>query len=361
MGYEVYLVCPWKLKTGEVRDGVHFHTFEPVPSRALRLFLIPGRVLRSLLPILGLVQLVHFHDIDLLPWMALLSFVKPVVYDVHENYPEEMLVRDWIPKPLRRILRFTVYWGQFILGMKIRNIVLVAPSNEHGFTNRYFRKTYFRNFATLDLLEGVAPDYLSRPSAVIFTGSQYVNNGTLLYLDIAECCKNVLPNVPFYMTDRFGHQAFRQQVLDSIKERKLDNVEFLPNVKPHHLMQMMNRATIAVSPSLRVPQQIKGFHTKLYEYMAASLPVVASDLPHEVQLIGGNSSGILAQPENPKSFADAIIALVNDREHAFNLGQKGQNAFREKYSWESELPQLLAFYNGILEGITLKAGAVAGR
>jgi glycosyltransferase involved in cell wall biosynthesis len=69
-----------------------------------------------------------------------------------------------------------------------------------------------------------------------------------------------------------------------------------------------------------------------------------------VQLIGGNSSGILAQPENPQSFADAIIALVNDREHAFNLGQNGQNAFREKYSWESELPQLLAFYNGILEG-----------
>ena len=348
-GYEVHLVCPWNVPSGEVRAGVHFHTFKPVPSRALRPFMIPVRILRNLLPLLSIVQLVHFHDIDILPWMAILSFVKPVVYDVHENYPEEMMVRDWIPNSLRAVMRFAVYWGQFILAMKIRNVVLVAPSYDSGFTNRHFRKTYFRNFATLELLDGVAPDYLSRPAAVIFTGSQYVNNGTLLYLDIAERCKDVIPGVPFYMTDRFGNLAFRQQVLESIETRKLNNIEFLPNVKPHELMQMMNRATIALSPSLRVPQQIKGFHTKLYESMAALLPIVASDLPHELQLIGGNACGILAQPESPQSFADAIIELVRNREYAFRLGLNGQNAFKERYSWESELPQLLAFYDGILQ------------
>ncbi|HEY7417741.1 MAG TPA: glycosyltransferase, partial [Ktedonobacteraceae bacterium] len=139
------------------------------------------------------------------------------------------------------------------------------------------------------------------------------------------------------------------QVLDSIKARNLSNIEFLPNVEPHDLMQMMNRATIAVSPSLRVPQQVKGFHTKLYEYMAASLPIVASDFPHETQLIGGNACGILAQPESPQSFVDAIIKLVGDREYAFTLGQNGQNAFKEKYSWESELPQLLKLYDRVLE------------
>lgn len=348
-GYEVHLVCPWKVSTGEVHEGVQFHTFKPIPSRALRPFLIPARVLSNLIPLLSVVQLVHFHDIDILPWMAILSFVKPVVYDVHENYPEEMMVRDWIPNSLRGLMKFAVYWGQFILAMKIRNVVLVAPSYDSGFTNRHFRKTYFRNFATLDLLDGFAPDYLLRQAAVIFTGSQYINNGTLLYLDIAERCKDVLPEVRFYMTDRFGNRAFRQQVLDSIETRHLNNIEFLPNVKPHDLMRMMNRATIALSPSLRVPQQIKGFHTKLYEAMAASLPIVASDLPHETQLIGGNACGILAQPESPQSFVDAIIKLVGDREYAFTLGQNGQNAFKEKYSWESELPQLLAFYDGILQ------------
>jgi glycosyltransferase involved in cell wall biosynthesis len=259
-----------------------------------------------------------------------------------------MMVRDYIPNLVRHALRLAVYWGQFIFSMKIRNVVLVAPSYDSGFTNRHFRKMYFRNFATLELVEGVQDDYRSRPTAAIFTGSQYVNNGTLLYLDVAERCKDVIPEVKFYMTDRFGGSPFRQQVVDAIEKRKLNNVEFVPNVKPHELMQTMNRATIAVSPSLRVPQQVKGFHTKLYEYMAASLPMVASDLPHETQLISNNSCGILAQPENPQSFADAIIRLARDREYAFTLGKNGQTAFKEKYSWESELPKLLAFYDQIL-------------
>ena len=348
-GYEVHLVCPWRVPSGEIREGVHFHTFEAVPSRALRPFVLPFRVLYRLLPLLSRVQLVHFHDIDILPWMALISFAKPVVYDVHENYPEEMMVRDWIPNPLRHALRFGVYWAQLLFSLKIRNVVLVAPSYDSGFTSRHFRKTYFRNLATLDLLKDVAPDHRVRPQAVIFTGSQYVNNGTLLYLDIAERCKDVIPGVPFYMTDRFGNQAFRQQVLDSIKARELTNIEFLPNVKPQDLMQMMNRATVAVSPSLRVPQQIKGFHTRLYEYLAAALPIVASDLPHETQLIGGNDCGILVQPEDPQSFADGIAKLIRDREFACRLGKNGQDAFKEKYSWESELPKLLAFYDQILE------------
>jgi glycosyltransferase involved in cell wall biosynthesis len=182
----------------------------------------------------------------------------------------------------------------------------------------------------------------------VFTGSQYENNGTLLYLKIAEICKGSIPEVPFYLTDRFGSQAFRELAMGIIRERQLTNVHFIPNVKPHELMQVLNRATVAVSPSLRVPQQVKGFHTKLYEYLAASLPVVASDLPHEIGLISANNCGILARPEDPQSFADAIVRLVTDRDYAFQLGQNGQAAFRERYSWEGELPKLLDFYDRIL-------------
>lgn len=347
-GYEVHFICPWKVTSETTYEGVHFHTFERVNRRALRSLQIPGRILPKLLALLSRVELVHFHDIDILPWMTLVSFIKPVVYDVHENYPEEMMVRDWIPKPFRHMLRFGVYWVQLFCSMKIRNVVLVAPSYDSGFTSSYLRKIYFRNLATLELMKDVAPDYVTRPPAVIFTGSQYENNGSLLYLEIAEICKRSAPELPFYLTDRFGNASFRSRVLGLIENKQLTNVHFLPNVKPHELMTMMNRATIAVSPSLRVPQQIKGFHTKLYEYMAAGLPIVASDLPHETELLTASNGGILARPEDPGSFAQAILRLAEDRNYAYALGQNGQNAFKNNYSWESELPKLLEFYDRIL-------------
>lgn len=54
------------------------------------------------------------------------------------------------------------------------------------------------------------------------------------------------------------------------------------------------------------------------------------------------------RPEEPESFASTILGLVCDRERAFQLGVNGQKAFADYYSWESELPNLLKFYDHIL-------------
>jgi glycosyltransferase involved in cell wall biosynthesis len=61
-----------------------------------------------------------------------------------------------------------------------------------------------------------------------------------------------------------------------------------------------------------------------------------------------SNCGMLARPEDPGSFAEAILTLAEDRKHAFTLGQNGQNAFKSTYSWESELPKLLDFYDRVL-------------
>jgi glycosyltransferase involved in cell wall biosynthesis len=113
-------------------------------------------------------------------------------------------------------------------------------------------------------------------------------------------------------------------------------------------MSVLNRATVAIAPNQRVPQHIIGLPTKLFEYMAAGLPIVASDLPPAIEFVGGSQAGLLAQPENPASFADSIDKLINDRLYARSLGQNGQRAFREKFSWESQMPDLAKFYERIL-------------
>jgi glycosyltransferase involved in cell wall biosynthesis len=114
-------------------------------------------------------------------------------------------------------------------------------------------------------------------------------------------------------------------------------------------MTILNQATIAIAPNLRVPKHVKAIPTKLFEYMAAGLPMISSDLPYQVELFSNHRIGILAQPEYPDSFACAIKTLVDNRTLAFELGKNGQRAFVAEYCWESQVPDLLAFYATIID------------
>ena len=347
-GHVVHLVCPWRVADGKMLSGVRFHTFARVQSRMARFIQVPARLLRKLIPILREADLVHFHDIDILPWLSLISAFKPVVYDIHENYPEEMLVRDWIPRRLRKPLSFAVRCTQLALARPIRHVVLAVPAQEHDFGGRNFNKIYIKNFASVALLAGVVNNYLSRADAVVFTGSHYAENGSMLLLDIAQRALTACPGVQFYTTDRFASPRFRTRVLSEIEHRGLRNVVLLPYVDPHALMSTLNRATIAILPNLRVWKQINAIPTKLFEYMAAGLPVIASDLPYQTEVIKGNQAGLLARPEDPDSFVAAIALLVKDRPRAEKLGRGGQGAFQRQYCWEAQIGMLESYYAGIL-------------
>lgn len=347
-GWRVELIAPWVRRDERIPEGVTTHFFGRVTARPIRPVLIPARIASKLAPIVGACDIVHFHDIDILPWMSLLSTTKHVVYDVHEDYPEEMMVREWVPQRLRRPFAKMLEIGQRVFARPIRNIVLTQPELDAEFAGDRFRKILIYNYASTDLMKGWADDYRSRAPTVAFIGSQHVNNGTELLIDIAARVKRVRPGVRFIASDRFPNPEIRNAALARMAELGADNLELIPNVRPHELMSVLNRATIAISPNLRVKQQIRGAHNKIYEFMAAALPIVLSDLPRQVEVVGGSDCGVLARPEDPQSFVDAIVGLVDDPGRAQSLGANGQRAFRDRYSWESQMPLLLDLYDRIL-------------
>lgn len=347
-GHTVHLVAPWAVEAGPGRDGVIFHPFKKAPSRAARLLNVPRQLLPALWRILGQVDVVHFHDIDLLPWMTPLALFKPVVYDVHENYPDEMLVREWIPSPLRRPLAWGVRWGQWLCARVIRNIVLVAPSQEPDFGSRGLRKTYIFNYASRDLIDTAASGLEQREPKVVFIGAHHENNGSRLLLDIAERLLVRAPKIRIITTGRFFDEQFRLLFTQEIAKRRLSNIDLLPTVKPPQIMDILNQATIAISPNLRVPQQIKGIHTKIFEYMAAGLPIVISDLPHQIEVVERNHAGLMARPEDVDTFVDAVLLLAGDPALAVELGRAGQQAYIDHFSYESQLPGVMKFYAALL-------------
>jgi len=349
-GCEVHLVCPWNVAEGVGAAGVYFHPFKRVEARAQRPFLIPVRLLRRLLPLLRHVDLVHFHDIDILPWMAMLSRRIPIVYDIHENYPEEMLVREWIPRPIRVFLYHVVHWTERWLAGMIGNVVLVVPAQESRFTGGGLRQIAVRNYAAETDFAGICTDeYLTRPDCVIFTGGNYEENGSLLLLEIASRLKALRPEVRFLVRDLFANPRFRRTFLEIRQNKGLEEyVELFKDVPPPEMKDLLNQATIGISPNLRVRKQEMALPQKLFEYMAAGLPIVCSDLPYVKDILTKHQVGLLAQPEDPESFVRAIIQLVDDRTFGCEMGVRGREAFVCSYAWKSQIPPLLHFYRLLL-------------
>ena len=350
-GLNVTLVCPWDVDSGSVVGGVKLLTFQRVRRRWQRPIIIPIKVLLRLTRVLKSTDIIHFHDIDLLPWMSVLSLFKSVVYDVHENYSDEMLVRNWIPKMFRRPLSVSVLYAERIFSGIIKNVVLVTSAQKSTFRSNKLNILLLYNYASLALRDHIVANYSIRPNAVIFLGSQYPENGSLLYLDIVEQASRKGIPVKFYAVDRFGSEKLRSQYLEAIANKEIGEwIELLPNLRPDKIMDYLNKATIAINPVLRVKKQLNAINTKLFEFMAAGLPIISSDLPYIKEIFEKSRCGILAQPEASSTFVDQIEYLANNKKLANEMSQSGVSSFITSYSWESQVDDLVKYYRNILNG-----------
>jgi glycosyltransferase involved in cell wall biosynthesis len=124
----------------------------------------------------------------------------------------------------------------------------------------------------------------------------------------------------------------------------LDNVIFAGAV-PHDAMPAcLAAADIGVAPfdvDAHGPLAL-GFYwspLKIFEYMAAGLPVVAPVLPRIASLVAHDSEGILYDPARPDALADALTLLL-DRQLRARLGVAARARAERDYSWTAHCQAL---------------------
>ncbi|MCR4621557.1 MAG: glycosyltransferase [Clostridiales bacterium] len=75
---------------------------------------------------------------------------------------------------------------------------------------------------------------------------------------------------------------------------------------------------------------------KLFEFMAAGLPIVASNFPLWKKIVEDNNCGICVDPCNSAEVKAACEKLLNNPELAQNMGKTGRAIVENRYSWNSE-------------------------
>ena len=83
---------------------------------------------------------------------------------------------------------------------------------------------------------------------------------------------------------------------------------------------------------------------KLFDYMAAGVPIVAADLPPMRRILDETQAGAFFTPGDPASLAAAVISLLGDRAKRRRLADNGRRWATEKYNWREDEKRFLEIF-----------------
>ncbi|EJO93855.1 WbpH [Ectopseudomonas mendocina DLHK] len=119
-------------------------------------------------------------------------------------------------------------------------------------------------------------------------------------------------------------------------EKGWRHVDFIGAVKRQDVPNLLAGASCGLVTFLPANNHINAQPNKLFEYMAAGIPLVASDFKLWREILDRYDCGLLVDPESPASIADAVLEILSDPQRSFKMGANGKKAVFEVLNWEAE-------------------------
>jgi glycosyltransferase involved in cell wall biosynthesis len=132
----------------------------------------------------------------------------------------------------------------------------------------------------------------------------------------------------------FGDGPERERLVQFARQNRLANVRFYPPQHSSRMPIVTASFDIGIIPLRRLELFKGALPSKMFEAMAAAIPLVVSVEGEASALVMKAQSGICVEPENPDAMANAILALYRDPATRCALGQNGRQYVVEHYDRE---------------------------
>ncbi|TET64337.1 MAG: glycosyltransferase family 1 protein [Candidatus Stahlbacteria bacterium] len=140
-----------------------------------------------------------------------------------------------------------------------------------------------------------------------------------------------------------GDEKYRLSLQEKVKDLELSSHIILTGFY-EDVPQILRCLDIFSLPSL-----FEGFNRSLLEAMACGLPVVATAVGGNVEIVQDGVNGLLVPPSNPGALAFAITELLKDKEKARKMGLEGKLLVEENFSIDINVRKIEKLYLHILE------------
>ena len=315
----------------------------PVPSgRFSRLFLQGWRCFYVSCRLNA--DIYHFHDLELAPYGVLLSLIgKKVIYDVHEDVPQDILTKDWIAPHFRRTTSFIIGWLEYICSKFFFHIVAATPFIANRFRPFALKTVDINNFPILSELTS-SNSWAEKNHEVCYVGGIGRIRGIVEVVQAMGQLRSSTGRLN--LAGQFSDMSLQKRLESHTGWQRVNSLGFVDRAGVRDVLVRSMAGLVTLHPIINY---IDALPVKMFEYMSAGIPVIASDFPLWREIIAGNDCGLMVDPLNPKSIAEAIDYMITHPKDAERMGRNGRRAVENQYNWAHEGKKLLAFYEAILK------------
>jgi len=335
-GYSVCVVG--RHPQSEVVDGIAIRALPSTECRLQRM-LLGTTVLKVAKQLRARLYIVHDPELIAVA-LILRTLGKEVLYDAHENLPAQILQKDWLPRVLRWALVPIAACIEYVAAWLLSGVIAAVPAIQKRFPSS--RTELVRNFPTkiaLATLQGGLP-VTERANVVIYTGGLSRVRGIHQLVDAFRG----LDNAELWLVGNFDDDEFQRQILSSLPSNVLW-LGWRPHPEVLKLYSLAKLGAILLHPTRNHRCALP---VKLFEYMGAGLPLIASDFPEYTDLVQG--CGVQVNPFNVEEVRNTVCTLLADNDWLREMSAQARQRVLTSFSWEPEGQRLVRFCESRMEG-----------
>jgi glycosyltransferase involved in cell wall biosynthesis len=298
---------------------------------------------------------VHAHDPELVSVLLLLRLVgRKVVFDVHENIAQQVLEKEWIAtfwrRPLSRVVAAALRWLP-----RMADAVILAEDS------------YLRDFPPLPNVTVIhnfpltprryKHEYNSDRLRLIYVGDVRKVRGVIEYVSILARLRELGVPAELRIVGSFAARHEEDETQRMVRRLQLESsVRFLGRRPPEEIAELILDCDVGLALLHPIGNYRESYPTKMFEYMAVGLPVVASRFPLWERVLVDNDCGSVVDPLNVEEGTAAVHNYWVSGELRERHGRNGRLAALTQYSWQREALRLLAVYSTLTDPGNLRSG-----
>lgn len=271
---------------------------------------------------------------------ALAAWIRgiPFVLDLRDVWPERIIAAGEFKNPLAlRILE----WMERFLYRRAAKILCVTEGLRENLIQKGVpdhRLHVITNGTDLSLYEpGTGAEFswesLGLPPtvfAVVYAGTLGLLQDHQLVIESADRLRSH-HDIHFILV---GEGVKRASVQAEVQKRELTQVHLLDNLPRRELAALLSHAHIGINSNTDIVHNQMAIPVKMFDYMAAGLPVVIANDGEVERLVREGDIGICVRPGDVHAFSEAILRLFHNRSEAKRMGGKGKTLAEDRFNLE---------------------------